>query len=238
MVVAGGMNASQKYEALIDEKFGAWENGKKAGFEKVHEKQSKPQIVLKYKKTEQAHFCLGFRAFSFFDDRRHGLSVLSTMLGGGMSSPLFIEVRERRGLCYYISTSKELYHDVGNIVTQAGITNNVDKVKEAIEVILKEHKKITKGQFKKEDLAKAKELIKGRLLLSLEDSFNTASFFGTQIIRGEREESIEKYIRDIEATTGDQIIAVAQELFVPSRLNFAMIGPFHEKKVFEEHLVL
>ena len=123
-------------------------------------------------------------------------------------------------------------------MTQAGITNNVDKVKEAIEVILKEHKKITKGQFKKEDLAKAKELIKGRLLLSLEDSFNTASFFGTQIIRGEREESIEKYIRDIEATTGDQIIAVAQELFVPSRLNFAMIGPFHEKKVFEEHLVL
>jgi hypothetical protein len=95
----------------------------------MKEMQDAPQILIETKKTEQAHFCLGFRAFSMFDKRRYASSVLSAILGGGMSSRLFMEVRERRGLCYYISSGRELYADVGNFVTQAGVTNKIEKVK-------------------------------------------------------------------------------------------------------------
>lgn len=223
------------YLEIVEKKFGNWEDGKRASFIKVEENQTRPGIFIKSKKTEQAHFCLGFRAFSFFDKRKHILSVLSAILGGGMSSRLFIEVRERRGLCYYISTGREFYHDVGNIVTQAGVTNNLDKVKEAIETILKEKRKVANGEVTSEELKKAKELLKGRLLLSMEDSFNIASFLGTKKILEDKIETPEEIIAKIDKVTREEVVALAKELFVPSRLNFALIGPF-EKQDFDESL--
>lgn len=233
LVVAGGLNQVKSlkfkvknYLKIIDEKFADWQESEKASFIPVVENQEKPQIFVKTKKTEQAHFCLGYRAFSFFDRRKHALSVLAAILGGGMSSRLFIEVRERRGLCYYISTSRELYHDCGSIVTQAGVTNNLDKVKEAVAVILKEHEKVAKGQIKKEELKKAKELLKGRLLLSLEDSQNVASFFGTKKLLQNQIETPQQTIAEIEKVKEEEITALAKEIFIPSRLNFAIIGPF------------
>jgi len=245
LVVAGGLNVGakfispekraiqesplQKYLKLIEEKFNGWKNDKRLLFKPIQESQTKPQILIKYKKTEQAHFCLGFRAFGFNDKRKYALSVLSAILGGGMSSRLFIQVRERRGLCYYISTGNELYHDCGNIVTQAGVTNNLDKVKEAISVILKEHNKIIKREVTKNELKRAKELIKGRLLLSLEDSANVASFFGTKKILQNKIETPEEIIKKIEAVNIDKINKLARDIFKKSILNFALIGPFKEE---------
>jgi predicted Zn-dependent peptidase len=241
LVVAGGFQHSKLYDPelsyfkkLIAEKFDQWHNGhEKAPFQTVTEHQEKPGLLVKYKKTEQAHFCLGFRAFSFMDDRRYALSVLATILGGGMSSRLFTEVRERRGLCYYISTARELYHDVGNIVTQAGVTNDLDKVKESIAVILREHQKIVKGDVRKEDLDNAKELLKGRLLISMEDSSHVASYIGSkQILQGEIT-TPEETIKLISAVTFEDVVALAKELFTPERLNFSIIGPFEHKKDFK-----
>lgn len=235
LVIAGGLNMKKSVEEkannylqIISEKFSTWNGRTKADFIRMDEKQTSPQILVKNKKTEQAHFCLGFRAFSYLDKRKHALAVLSTILGGGMSSRLFIQVRERRGLCYYISTGREMYHDVGNMVTQAGVTNNVDKIKEAIETILKEHKKIAKGEINKEELTKAKELLKGRLLLSLEDSASVASYFGTKRILNEGVETPEEEIGSIEKVTAEEITTLAKELFVPETLNFAIVGPFEE----------
>lgn len=233
LVVAGGLNMKKTLEAktndylqIIEEKFSKWNGGVKGSFEKMIEVQSKPQILVHNKKTEQAHFCLGFRAFSFFDKRKYALSVLSSILGGGMSSRLFMEVRERRGLCYYISTGRELYHDVGNIVTQAGVTNNIDKIKEAVETILKEHKKIINGDIKKDELTTAKELLKGRLLLSLEDSSNVASYFGVKKILEDEINMPEEIIKNIEAITEEDIKRLANDLLISKQLNFALVGPF------------
>lgn len=238
LVVAGGLYQVkssklkvQSYLKIIEEKFGEWSNGERASFIPVEEKQDKPQIFVKHKKTEQAHFCLGYRAFSFNDPRKYALSLLSTILGGGMSSRLFIEVRERRGLCYYISTTRELYHDCGNIVTQAGVTNQIDKVNLAINLIIKEHQKITKGDLKKEELDRAKELLKGRLLLSLEDSFQLASFLGTKKLLQDKIETPQQIIKEIEKVKAEDIIDLARELFVPERLNIALIGPFEKEEI-------
>ena len=150
--------------------------GVQARFLPVSENQKKSQMLIHYKKTEQTHYSLGFRTFSFADSRRHALSVLTTILGGGASSRLFIEVRERRGLCYYISSGRELYQDVGYMTSQAGVTNNAEKIKESISVILGEHKKVAQGKLQKGEVQRAKEIIKGRFLLSLEDSANVASW--------------------------------------------------------------
>jgi len=255
LVVAGGLSQNQKskiknqndklklknnnetmkqwnnYLEIIQKKFSHWRNGEGGFFQKVKERQTRPQILLKYKKTEQTHFCLGFRAFSFFDSRKYVLSVLATILGGGMSSRLFIEVRERRGLCYYISTGRELYHDVGNIVTQAGVANDLDKIKKAIELILEEHKKMKKLEIRnwKLEIKKAKELLKGRLLLALEDSFNVASFFGTKKLLEGKIATPQEVIGNIEKITADDIVSVACDIFKAENLNLALIGPFVEK---------
>ncbi len=216
------------YLEIIKEKFDSWKPGNKSSFKEIKENQTKPQMLIKYKKTEQAHFSLGFRAFSFKDNRKYALNLLAAILGGGMSSRLFIQVRERRGLCYYISTGGEFYHDCGSFVTQAGVTNNLDKIKEAIKTILEEHNKIKKGNIKKEELLKVKEMIKGRLMLSMEDSMNIASFFGTKKILQNKIETPEEIIKKIEAVTVDEIAQLAKDIFKPEKLNFAMIGPFEE----------
>jgi len=218
-----------KYLEIIEEKFGNWKRDNKSTFEKIKESQSKPQVLIKYKKTEQAHFSLGFRTFSFNDERKYALNLLSTILGGGMSSRLFIQVRERRGLCYYISSSGEFYHDCGSFVTQAGVTNNLEKIKEAIKTIMNEHNKIKTDDIKKEELLKAKEMIKGRLMLSMEDSMNTASFFGTKKILQNKIMTPSEIIEKIEAVTVEEIAELAKNIFTPDKLNFALIGPFKEE---------
>ena len=232
LVVAGGLQGPTLLEGrtlqIIEEKFGSWKSGEKSSFVKIKETQTKPQMLIKYKKTEQAHFSLGFRTFSFNDNRKYAMNLLATILGGGMSSRLFIQVRERRGLCYYISSGGEFYHDCGSFITQAGVTNNLDKIKEAIKTIMDEHNKIKKCDIKKEELLKVKEMIKGRLMLSMEDSMNIASFFGTKKILQNKIETPEEIIKKIEAVTVNEIAELAKDIFTPERLNLAMIGPFKE----------
>jgi predicted Zn-dependent peptidase len=233
LIVAGGItNGSKKIQDhldIIEKKFSNWKQGKPADFIKIKEVQDRPQMLIKYKKTEQAHFSLGFRAFSFDDDRKYALNLLAAILGGGMSSRLFIQVRERRGLCYYISSGGEFYHDCGSFITQAGVTNNLDKVKEAVETILEEHRKIKMGDIKKEELLKVREMIKGRLMLSMEDSMNIASFFGTKQILQNKIETPQEIIKKIEAVSIDEITELAKDIFKPEKLNFALIGPFEGK---------
>lgn len=255
LVIAGGLNQKSKFKnqkdnekfkmylKIIEEKFGGWtrlrqdyggqENEDRAYFIPVKENQREPKIFVKTKKTEQTHFCLGYRAFSFYDRRKYALSLLSTILGGGMSSRLFIEVRERRGLCYYISTSRELYHDCGYLVTQAGVANDLDKIKKAVEVIIKEQENIKKFQIPnfKFQIKKAKEMLKGRLLLSMEDSYNVASFFGTKKLLQNQIESPEEVIKRIEKVKDEEIAQVAEEIFTPKNLNFALVGPFEENQL-------
>jgi predicted Zn-dependent peptidase len=226
LIVAGGLGSIEKYLEIIKNKFGNWKKDKKITFKKITESQTKPQILIKYKKTEQAHFVLGYRSFSFNDERKYVLNLLATLLGGGMSSRLFIQVRERRGLCYYISSGGEFYNDCGSFVTQAGVTNNLDKVKEAIKTVLEEHEKIKSGDIKNNELSKAKEMIKGRLMLSMEDSMNIASFFGTRKILQNKILTPREIIEKIEAITSEEIAKLAKEIFVPKNLNFALIGPF------------
>lgn len=246
LVIAGGLNlevgqkgksnpAASAIFKIIKEKFGKWaavQSGQgKTGYTKVREIQKNPQILVRQKKTEQTHFILGYRTFSRFDSRRYALSVLSTILGGGMSSRLFIEVRERRGLCYYISTHREAYADVGYLATQAGVPNDPVKIKKAIEVIMAEHGKIAQGRVGEEEIVRAKEMIKGRILLSMEDSSSVATWYGTKAILEDRIETVEEIINKIGKVNRAEIIETAQKLVKPDRLNLAVIGPYDRESL-------
>lgn len=237
VVLAGGLGiGSDKAKAdelmkEIDLRFGQWKNRKSAGFEKYDGMQKEPILHVHNKKTEQVHICLGFRAFDFTDERKYALQVLAAVLGGGMSSRLFMQVRERRGLCYYISTGRELYADTGSIVTQAGIRNDKQKIQEAINVILEEHMKIAQGDVSDNEVEKAKELLKGRYLLSLEDSMNVATSFGTKYVLEKELVNPDMVIEKLMKISKKDIISVAKDVFQGSRLTCAIIGPLAERDI-------
>jgi len=227
VILAGGLQGKD-YLPEIEKRFGTWKNKTIAQCEGYKGVQKKSQLYIKNKQTEQVHVCVGFRAFSFKDERKYALQVLAAVLGGGMSSRLFMEVRERRGLCYYISTGRELYADTGSLVTQAGIRNDKQKIQEAINVILEEHMKIAKGDVSSDEIEKAKELLKGRYLLNLEDSMNIATMFGSKyILEGEMTDT-KKVLEKLKKITKKDIITVAKQVFVPSGLTCALIGPLVE----------
>ncbi|MFA6081393.1 MAG: pitrilysin family protein [Patescibacteria group bacterium] len=229
LVVAGGLKTGEKkHLEIIKEKFGNWKTGKKSDFIKIKENQKNSKILVHNKKTEQAHFCLGFPTFGINDKRRRILSVLITILGGGASSKLFQEVREKKGLCYYISTGVEQYFETGSVVTQAGIAKDVEKVKIAVSATLAEHNNMVKGLFSNDDINRAKEMLKGRLLLSMEDSFNIAHFFGNKKLLEQKIETPEEIIQKILSVKKEEIVELSKEIFAKNKINFAIIGPFKD----------
>jgi len=236
IVVAGGLNTVgarraspvHNYLEIIENKLGNWKKGEAGSFEPLILKQTQPKIYVRNKKTEQAHFCLGFPTFSFFDKKKYPLAVLGVILGGGMSSRLFMEVREKRGLAYYVSTGRQFYVDSGNIVTQAGVAKDLNKAKEAVKVVVAEHNKIAQGKISEKELEKAKEVIKGRLLLSMEDSFNVAAYFATKKILQNSVETPQEEIQALKKVSIDDVAQVASEIFKPEKLNLAIIGPFNQ----------
>jgi len=219
------------YLTIIQEKFSSWEDGQRASFLNFSDTQNSPQILIKTKKTEQAHLILGYRGLNYTHPKRYVQSVLMTILGGGMSSRLFYQVRERRGLCYYIHSGSEPFSETGYVYTRAGLTVNARKINEAIKVILGEHENISSGKFKEEEMKKAKEIVKGKLILSLEDSHDLASFVGRKLIFEGKIVKPEEVIKKIDAITKEEIINLAKKLFVKEKLNLALLSPVTEDKI-------
>jgi predicted Zn-dependent peptidase len=238
LVIAGGMSVGerhacslQKYVDIIEKKFSSWKDGQKASFLNFSDTQNSPQILIKTKKTEQAHLVLGYRGLNYTHKKRYVQSVLMTILGGGMSSRLFYQLRERRGLCYYIHSGSEPFSETGYVYTRAGLTVDAKKINEALKVIIDEHQKIATGELKDEEIKKAKEMVKGRLILSLEDTHDLASFVGRKLIFEGKIVEPQEVIKKIDAITKEEIIDLAKKLFVKEKFNLALLSPITEDKV-------
>ncbi|MCK4453921.1 insulinase family protein [Candidatus Parcubacteria bacterium] len=201
---------------------------------KVVEKQTKPQSLVHFKKTDQTHLVLGARGYSLLHPKKYAQAILATILGGNMSSRLFMSVREEKGLAYYIRTSSENYTDTGYLATSAGIRNK--KVEEAITLILKEYKAMKNKKINKAELQKAKDYLKGTLTLSLESSDAQASFYTGQELLTGKILTPEQEFKKIDEITENDILKVAKDIFQPEKLNLALIGPFKEKTKFEKIL--
>lgn len=195
------------------------------------ENQKNPALKVEYKKTDQSHINIGFRAYSRFHPKFEALSVLAAILGGGMSSRLFVEVRERRGLAYRISTGISAYNETGDFTTHAGLNN--DKMLEGLQVILDEHKNLIKEKVTEKELKRVKDQVSGLMVIGLEPSDAAASFYGEQELLEHKIETPEQRLAKITAVTADDIMEVAKDVFRPERLNLAIIGPWeeHDKRV-------
>ena len=192
--------------------------------------QKKPELKLFYKKTDQTHIALGARSYNIWDNRRFAAAVLTTILGGGMSSRLFHNLRDKLGIAYYVRTGGSETTDVGNVATWVGVNNK--RAEEAIRAILEEYKKIKTEKVSLEELNKAKEHIEGSLILGIETSDELASFYGFQEILKNEAMKPEEVIKKIRSVTSEEVLEVAQDIFKPEKLNLAVIGPFKNNKQF------
>ena len=248
-VVVSGNITEKKVLAEINKKFNtAVFNKRGQKFqekERVIETQKKKKVKLHYKKTDQAHLSLGVRSYAYDHKDSQILKIISIILGGSTSSRLFINLRERNGLAYYVRTGVETYSDVGYITSQAGVP--VDKIEKAIRIIIAEYKKIKNKLVDPAELKKVKDLIEGKIAIRLESSDNVANWYGRQIVLGrtvERENegkkvkiiSPEEALKEIKKITASDIKRVAQDLFRTEMLNLAVIGPYKDAKKFEKLL--
>lgn len=194
--------------------------------------QKKPEVLIYSKATDQTHISLGVRGYDVNHPDRYALNLLSAILGGGMSSRLFISVRERRGLAYYIFSNAESYTDTGYLATQAGIdSKNLEK---AVKIILSEYKKIADKGANVSELKKVKDCVKSRMIMGLESSSAMASFFSEQeILEGKILTPEEKFAK-IDKVGIKDIQRVAKDIFRNEKLNLAIVGPLgdnHKKKL-------
>lgn len=196
--------------------------------EKVAKYSNTNFIQIRPKKTEQAHLVLGFPARPFGHVDEFVVRLLSIILGSGMSSRMFLGVREEKGLCYSISTSTDHYSDVGVLSTHAGV--DLNRIPEAIAAIMHEYNTIAKYGCTEKELEKAKSYLKGKLILRMEDSEEVASFLGVQAILRGKVRSLEKLFAKIQQVSATDINRVAKEICVPQQARLAVIGPFSGKE--------
>lgn len=236
ITVAGGVQENE-VKNLAESYFGKINLGKNYSFEKFLQNQNKPKIALFTKETEQAHIILGFFGYPRWHELRYAENLLVTILGRGMSSRLFVEVREKRGLAYSVGSSISRFTDIGLFDTYAGV--DPKNAIETIKVILNEHKKVSgkNSKISKAELSKAKEFVKGTTALSLEDSSSVNSFFGNRALFARTEKDIEtpsQVFSEIDKVEVDQIINVAENLFDIKKLTIAVVGPFKDEFLFEK----
>lgn len=191
--------------------------------------QTSPQIFSKHKESEQDHFILGFPGINVFDKRRYALSVLSNILGGGMSSRLFKKVRDEMGAAYYVRSGADFAIDHGMFAVSAGTAHA--KTKAVIEAILKEIVKLKTVIVPKEELKRAKDSMISSLVLGLETSDQLANFYGGQEVLAGKTTSPTEVMKKIKAVTAKDIQQVAKDLFKANYLNLASIGRFKEEEL-------
>lgn len=231
--VVGGIDNSKDLELKIKKYFKQKKlKSKDLGVKCLTFKQERPQLKVRYKKTEQAHLCLGVRTFPRGHQDRYVMAVLTTILGGNMSSRLFTEVREKRGLAYYIKSDINTFFDNGYLVSQAGI--DISRVEETIKVILGEYNKLKEKTAQPKELKRAKEYLKGKLALALEGSKQVASLFVEDLLLEDKIRTPKEIITGVEKVSLADLKRVAKKIFINQGINLALIGPFKDKSRFEK----
>lgn len=194
------------------------------------------KLTVAYKKTEQAHLVLGWPSIARSDEKKNVLTLANVILGGNMSSRLFTEVREKRGLCYYVRSSADYFHDTGVFGAAAGVAPS--RIFEAIEVIKAEFTDVATGKrlLTQEELDAAKEYIVGSMTLSFEDSQSVAQYYGLRQLLNNKVEDPDVVIEKLRAVTLEQVNTLVKEIVQPGALRLAVIGPYKSDTQFKKFL--
>ena len=189
--------------------------------------ESAPRSLFQRKDTEQFHIALGGLGVPRSDRRRFAASLLDSMLGGSASSRLFQEIRERRGMAYSVYTYASQYADTGMVGVYLGTRE--DNLAECIRIVADQFRLMGEGRFEQAELDRAKENLKGRIMLSMESTSNRASRLGKSVLTDAELLSLDRICAEIDAVDAEAIAALARQLFAPERLSAAGIGPSAER---------
>lgn len=233
-VVGLAGNVSEGARSRAVEAFQALPGANEGTREDARWSQDGARVKLHHKDSEQAHLLLGVRAPGLLAGDRYAIGVTNAILGGGMSSRLFTEVRERRGLCYYVYSHHDAYTDAGSLVVAAGVdTGRIDL---AITTILGELDKLATDGPDEAEFTKAKNYLKGKFVLGIEDPRGLIMF-------GARREAVEgeywepaKALAAIDEITMDDVRRIAAMLVDRDQLNLAVVGPYEDEERFAKLL--
>lgn len=190
------------------------------------------RVKVQFKETEQVHVAIGFPGYGYGDPRLAAQGILANVLGGNMSSRLFIEVRERRGLCYYIRASLSPYQDLGAFTIQSGLTKA--RMEEGVKEIIAQLKLIRENGITDEELARAKEYTRGKLILNLEETSEVADWYGRQQLFMGTMLTPEQKLKKIMAVKKEDVLKVARDILREDRLCMAVVGPYKDAKQFQK----
>ncbi len=192
------------------------------------------RVKVHTKQSDQAHICLGVHSYPLEHPDRYALQVLSTILGGGMSSRLFTEVRERRGLAYYVFGINHSYTDAGSLYAQAGV--DINRIDDAVTTISSELHKVAQEPIPDDELEKARSFAKGRFVLQLESPQGLIMFgLRREVLEGNAPDP-DEILAELDKVTAEDVARVAGELIKGNGMNLAVIGPFDDPGRFEQLL--
>ncbi|HEY3057706.1 MAG TPA: pitrilysin family protein [Chloroflexota bacterium] len=233
VVAIAGNVTSEEVIDRVGEYLGDWQPRPFASWYPAQIPDDTPRLRLRSKKTEQAHFCLATPGLSAAHPDRYVLDVLNAVLGEGMSSRLFLEIREKRSLCYDVHSYVNHYLDTGSTVVNAGV--DPSKLDEALRATFNEMLKMDDGVPEKE-LHKAKEFIKGRLQLRMEDTRAVASWLGGQELLRREILTVDEVLAIVDDVTPESLRRVAAELWRTEAFRLAVVGPFRSETRFQKLL--
>jgi len=230
--IAGAIN-HREAAAAVEQTLSGWaEREPRPGYS-AYEERKFPPVRIERKDTEQAHLCLALSGLPLLHPKRFALDLLNVILGEGMSSRLFSEIRDRLGLAYSIHSYAEHYLDTGAVTIYAGVEPKNLRV--AIKAVLEQLSQL-KETVPEAEITKAKELAKGRLLLRMEDSRTVAGWMGGQEVLTDRILNVDQVVAIIDAITAEELKMIAQELLVSGQLRLAVVGPVADDEPLEELL--
>lgn len=193
--------------------------------------QNAPRVKLQHRPAEQAQVMLGFPSFSYFDEGEVVAQVLATILGGNMSSRLFVSVREERALAYMVRASASMYQDTGNFVIQSGLDKQ--RLHDALKVIRQELEKVSSDGVTDEELVRAKAYLEGKVSIHLEDTSSLAQWYSEQELLTNATHTPEDKFKRLQKVTADDVKRVANQLFDFNKATLAVIGPYQDAAEFE-----
>ena len=194
------------------------------------ERDGRPRVRVHHKDSDQAQICVGVPSYPLEHPDRYALQLLATVLGSGMSSRLFIEVRERRGLAYYVYGLNHSYTDAGTLLAQGGV--DLARVDEAVRVVVEQFRRMAEETVPADELEKARSLAKGRFVLQTESPQGLVLFgLRREVLEGRAAEP-EELLAGLDAVTAEDVQRVAQDLIATDALHVAVIGPFDDEERF------
>lgn len=235
ITVAGDVDHDEMMKA-IGERFEMEAQKTEFAWQPIEDNDSADRVILQKKKTEQGHVVVGVRGYPESHDDNMAMKMLSIILGGNMSSRMFLNVREAKGLAYYIQSSTDDYTDAGVLSTRAGV--DLNRVDLAVSAICEQYADVRDNGVPEDELQKAKDYLKGKMVLRLEDSEEYAHLLGKYEVLYDEARSPEDVIEMIDGVTAADIARIAKEIFQEDKLYLAGIGPWEDKERFSKLLQL